>query len=455
MSDAKGRREDHPTSDVAKTTPANGLYLAYALPAAPLACLGLPLYALVPTYYTETIGLPLAAVGFVLLLIRFFDAAIDPVVGVLSDQFRPAFGRRRLAMLISLPVASLAAFMLYWPTVDAGIAWLGLWGILLSLGFTMATVPYAAWGAELVTGYRERSSLAAWREGLTLVGTLIAIILPFGIGFGKEQTISGLAWLGIVIAISLPLTGLVTIAICPEPREYSTTRLSLKQSLGFLFANKAFLRLLTAFFLNGFANGIPATLFLYFVSDRLGLPEARGPLLFLYFLCGIAGVPLASFAAKQFGKHRAWCMAMIAACLAFAVAPLLPAGSLYGFAAICAMTGLLLGFDLVIPPAIQADVIDVDTAQSGEQRSGLYFSAWGLATKLSLAAGVGLVFPVLSAFGFEPSAAASNTPTALFALAVTYAWVPVLLKFAAIALMWNFPLDEKAHKIVRDQIDRT
>jgi len=100
-------------------------------------------------------------------------------------------------------------------------------------------------------------------------------------------------------------------------------------------------------------------------------------------------------------------------------------------------------------------VIDVDTAQSGEQRSGLYFSAWGLATKLSLAAGVGLVFPLLSAFGFEPSAASTNTPTALFALAVTYAWIPVALKLAAISLMWNFPLDEKAHKIVRDQIDRS
>ena len=39
----------------------------------------------------------------------------------------------------------------------------------------------------------------------------------------------------------------------------------------------------------------------------------------------------------------------------------------------------------MLPPAIQADVIDVDTAASGEQRSGLYFATWGLATKLALA----------------------------------------------------------------------
>jgi GPH family glycoside/pentoside/hexuronide:cation symporter len=83
-----------------------------------------------------------------------------------------------------------------------------------------------------------------------------------------------------------------------------------------------------AFFLNGLANGIPATLFLYFVSARLGLPDARGPLLFFYFLCAIAGVPLAAWVARKVGKHRAWCYGMLAACVAFAPAPLLPEGSL-------------------------------------------------------------------------------------------------------------------------------
>ena len=446
-------RPDRRPSDVANAQPTGWRQLlAYALPAAPLACLGLPLYALVPTYYTETIGLPLASVGFVLLLIRIFDAAIDPVVGVLSDRFRPRFGRRRLALLVSLPVAAIASVMLYWPPQDAGLAWLGIWGIVLSLGFTMATVPYSAWGAEMATDYQERARLAAYREGLTLVGTLIAIVLPFAIGFGSDLPISGLAWLGILIAVLLPVTGLITIFTVPEPREYSTRRLSLSDSLKYLRGNSAFLRLLAAFFLNGFANGIPATLFLYFVSDRLGLPDARGPLLFLYFLCGIAGVPLANIVAARFGKHRSWCYAMLAACAAFAVAPLLPVGSLYGFAAICAATGLLLGFDLVLPPAIQADVIDVDTVESGEQRSGLYFAAWGLATKVSLAAGVGLVFPLLALFGFAPEQTTANSATALFALAVTYAWIPIVLKLAAIALMWNFPLDEAVQKQLRQTI---
>ena len=52
--------------------------IAYALPALPLAALTLPLYVLVPTFYSETLGLSLASVGAALLFVRIFDALIRP-----------------------------------------------------------------------------------------------------------------------------------------------------------------------------------------------------------------------------------------------------------------------------------------------------------------------------------------------------------------------------------------
>jgi GPH family glycoside/pentoside/hexuronide:cation symporter len=116
------------------------------------------------------------------------------------------------------------------------------------------------------------------------------------------------------------------------------------------------------------------------------------------------------------------------------------------------MTGVLLGFDLTLPPAIQADVIDVDTAASGEQRSGTYFAAWSLATKLSLAGGVGVVFPALAAFGFDPAEGAASEE-GLTALAIAYAWVPIAAKLASIAIMWNFPLDEETQRSLRQRIE--
>ena len=78
------------------------LLITYALPALPLAALTLPLYIIVPTFYSETLGLSLASVGAALLVVRIFDAVNDPVIGWLADRWRPAMGRRRAAPQMSI-----------------------------------------------------------------------------------------------------------------------------------------------------------------------------------------------------------------------------------------------------------------------------------------------------------------------------------------------------------------
>jgi GPH family glycoside/pentoside/hexuronide:cation symporter len=430
-----------------------GLLLAYALPALPLAALTLPLYIIVPTYYTETLGLSLSAVGAALLAVRIFDAVNDPLIGWIADRWRPSLGRRRAVFLVSLPVCALAGLMLFSPPAGAGVGHLALWGMVLSLGFTGAMLAYTAWGAELVGGYAERARIAGLRESLTLAGTLVAIVIPFAIGTGAAGGLDGLGVLGVAVAAGLVVFGGLAVRLVPEPVDYSVASGSLSAGLRQMAANQPFRRLIAAYFLNGLANGIPATLFLYFVAVRLEAPDMRGPLLFLYFLAGIGGVPLALWAAKRTSKHRAWCLAMLANCAVFSLVPLLGAGDVVAFAAICVVTGLLLGFDLSLPPAIQADVIDVDTDASGEQRSGAYFAAWSLSTKLSLAAGVGTVFPLLGLAGFDAAAGAANDGVAVGALVALYVWPPVALKLAAIALMWRFPLDQAGQETLRQRIE--
>jgi GPH family glycoside/pentoside/hexuronide:cation symporter len=426
--------------------------LFYVLPAIPIAALTLPLYIIVPTFYSETLGLSLAAVGGAIIAVRIIDAVTDPVIGWLSDRWRPPFGRRRSFFVVALFPAAVACIMLFWPPAKPTALYLAFWGAALSMGFTAMQLSYTAWGAELAGNYRVRSRIAGYREAFTLIGTLIAIALPFAIGIDGGG-FNGLAVLGVVVAVCLFLFGGLAVAKVPEPREYSVSKVNILEGLGHMARNGPFVRLIAAYFLNGLANGIPATLFLYFVAQRLDAADMRGPLLFIYFLAGLFGVPLTLKLASRLGKHRAWCYAMLFNAALFACVSLLGAGDAYVFAAICFGTGLTVAADLALPSAIQADVIDVDTASSGEQRSGLYFATWSLSTKLSLAAGVGIVFPLLSLFGFDPAPGAQNEETALAALAAIYVWIPVALKLGAIALMWNFPLDEAAQGVLRQKIE--
>ena len=437
--------------------PSASTLLAYALPALPLAVLTVPFYVIVPTYY-NALGLPIAAVGIALLAIRLLDALIDPAAGVIADRIESRFGRRKLLFALGVPLTTLAAVMLFLPPRDmAGTGYLLLWGIALSIGWTIALVPYQAWGAELSTSYAGRSRVSAYREGITFLGTLIALVMPEIVK--QAGTLTTEAALGPTlsifaygIAIALPVLAILALVIVPEPKDHSTQRLALKAGLATMLRNRPFIRLLAAYLVNGLANGLPATLFLLFVSERLQLVSSGGLFLIVYVGAGLAGIPLWLWLAHRTSKHRAWCLAMLTACAAFIFAPLLPAGSFAGFLIICIVTGIAVGADLALPASLQADVIDLDTAESGAQRSASYLAFWGLATKLALALAVGIAFPTLAMFGLDPGAG-KRSASGLTALALLYAALPVMLKLGAVALMWRFPMTQDAQEAARSKID--
>lgn len=427
--------------------------VAYGLPAVALAALTLPLYVVVPTFYAESLGLSVASIGLVLLFVRVFDAVNDPVVGYFCDRVRPRFGRRRTWFAAFVPIAMLGAWKLFWPPADTDIFYLGLWSVVVSIGYTGAVLPFTAWGAELATDYEGRSRIAAVREGLILVGTLLAIALPFTIGWSDPSAFHGLALLAVAIVIALPMLSLVTLAAVPEPAEHSRRQADFREGLRIIAGNRPFRRLAIAFFLNGYGNAIAATLFLLYCSQRLELAEWRGPFLLTYFAAGIVGIPFWTWLARKTSKHRAWCIAMIFAIIVFSPTPFLPSGEAWLFGIVCVLSGLALGADLTFPASIQADVIDVDTARSGEQRSGTYFALWSLATKLSLALAVGTVFPLLGLAGFDAGAGAVSTAFGITLLGFFYGWGPIAFKVPAVAMMWAFPLGRARVQELRAEIE--
>lgn len=420
--------------------------LAYAAPGLPAAMLLLPVYVHLPTYYAETVGLSLSAVGAALLAARLWDIAIDPLIGYLSDRTQSRFGRRKPWLLAALPVILFSTWLLFVPPGDAGWPYLLLWTMVLYLGAAMLQIPYLAWGAELSPDYGERTSIAGWREGMIVAGTLIAVLIP------ALVPARGLAALALVITLLLPPAVLLALWRLPSGIIVSATAKLDRQSLGQLWRNGPFRRLLLAWLLNGTANGLPASLVLLYVTHVLGESNLAGAVLLAYFAAGIAAVPLWLKLAARYGKHRVWCGAMLWTCGFFLLVPLLGPGDGYWFVAISVLTGLSLGADLALPPAMQADVIDLDEARHRQQRAGLFFALWGMATKLALALAVGIAFPLLDLIGF--SAKGDNDGQALFGLTALYCLVPVAFKLAAIMLMWGYPITQARQQRLRALIAR-
>ncbi len=239
----------------------------YALPALPLAALTLPVFVHLPAFYGDTLGLGLAAVGTILLLARLTDVASDPLIGWLSDRTPAALGRRRLWLALGTPLLAVAAWHLLRPPADAGAMHLLLWSILLYLGWTMVALPYQSWGAELSDDYHERSRIAGWREGATVAGTLAAAALPALVG-GRSPG-AALAVIAIGVAVALPATVALCLWRIPERPPAAAPAAIGRAALRLIAGNRPFRRLLAAYLLNGFANGLPATLFVLFVTHRL------------------------------------------------------------------------------------------------------------------------------------------------------------------------------------------
>ncbi len=267
-------------------------------------------------------------------------------------------------------------------------------------------------GAELSDSYDGRNRVVVSREAFAFVGTLAALVINYALSIGLEPAPAAartLEFFAIFLAFALPLAALVTVLGVPSPRTFDPEGGHARGSR--LHAQQHSVPAARAGLFDQRLRQWPAaTLFIMFISDRLQLGEKAGLFLVIYFISGLIGMPFWLQVAKLQSKHRSWCYAMLLACAAFAFAPLLPAGAEAGFLVICVITGFSVGADLVLPASMQADVIDVDTAASGEQTLRAYLAVWGLATKLALALAVGIAFPLLAAAATTPATTCGPTP---------------------------------------------
>ena len=401
--------------------------LAYGLFGLPLAMVALPVYVYVPQLYAERFGLSLASIGSALLLARVADALLDPVLGWWIDG-SPRDDAFRRFVLLATPFLACGFIALFHPPAQAaGLPMVWFLGALLVvyLGFSMATISYQSWGAALSQAQSQRTRLTATREGCGLIGVVIAAALP---------ALAPAQWLTLAFLLALVVSALLLVRRAPLPPRVPRPREGW-QSLLMPFRSKLFRWLFAVFLVNGIAAAIPATLFLFFAKDGLQLAQYAGLFLVLYFVAAALSMPAWAMLARRFGEARAWIAAMLLAVAAFIGAYWLNAGDAAAFGLICVASGLTLGADLALPPALLAAVIG-HAGHSG-QREGVYFGAWSWATKMNLALAAGVALPLLQFLGYAPG---NHDTSAVEALRVGYAVVPCGLKLLAAALIWRAPL---------------
>jgi glycoside/pentoside/hexuronide:cation symporter, GPH family len=399
--------------------------LAYGAMGLPLAFVALPLYVILPNHYATAFGMPLATLGLVLLGARLLDAVIDPFIGRWCDRMFARSPRQILWMAAVAALVLAAGFgLLFFPATREPqllLVWASVFLVITYAAYSALSVAHQSWGAMLGGDELQRSRIVAWREGLALVGVVLASVAP--------------------VAIGLPGTWIL-FSICLVMGWFAWSRALRPVALASLqrhniwrpLQQPRFRRLLGIFVLNGIASAIPATLVLFFVQDRLQASRALEPVfLGTYFVCAAASMPLWLQLVRRIGLTRSWLCGMLVAVTAFVWAATLGTGDTVAFILVCAASGVALGTDLALPGAMLAGLI----ANAGHRGhlEGAYFGWWNFATKLNLALAAGLALPLLALFGYAPGARDAG---ALTALTMAYCLLPCLLKLAAAALLFQY-----------------
>jgi GPH family glycoside/pentoside/hexuronide:cation symporter len=435
--------------------------LAYATPAFALAIVGIPVYVYIPKFYTDVVGINIAALGYIMFSVRIFDAVTDPAIGYLSDRTKTPFGRRQPYIAIGSFLVAIAMYFLFNPPAASSrfeTIWFGIFIYLLFLFWTAVVVPFESLGPEITFDYHERTSLFGMRDGFLIIGTLAAASSPalvqwlFGLEGDADGERAKFFWIAVIYAPIL-IGSCLWCALSIRERQVSVTpgRGGLWSGLRQVVHNRPFVVLLIAYTVSAIGNNLPATLILYYVQYVLQSQLADFFLL-LYFVTGVLFLPLWIVLSRRTDKKWAWILSMVINTGAFIGVFFLGPGDAVIYGVLVFLSGIGFGATLAIPSAIQADVIDYDELLTGERREGQYIGLWSISKKFAAAIGIGAGLTILGFAGYTPNT--EQPPQVIFTLRVLYALVPSICNFAAILIAFAYPISSRVHQEIREAIAR-
>jgi glycoside/pentoside/hexuronide:cation symporter, GPH family len=388
-----------------------------------------------------------ALVGVALALPRLLDLFLDPLVGGWSDRLRSRWGRRKPFILVGAVLAgAVATAMWYFPAGKSPTFyfwWLAIGSGAMAIAYSILIVPYGALGLELVSDYHERTRLMGTKSVLHKAsGVVNQWLLKWVQLAGGGNLVAGGRLCAPILGATIAGLGIITVWKTPERLAAANTpappRVSLLASWRITLGRSDFVRLclaqilifasllvidntgfyLNVFYVNGGSMGTGA-----WMKGWYGTAMQAG---------GILAIPFIVRLARRIGKKQA-----LLCCTA-----LLGVGGIAKW--FCYVPGagwwLLLPSALMAPglvavlvliPSMTADICDLDAAESGARREGMYNAVLAWAIKVALSGSIFLSGWVLSLTGWVTALKENQGADTFLTMRIVFAGGTVL--FAVVA----------------------
>ena len=407
-------------------------------------------------FYTDAALILPALAGNALLIGKIWDAVNDPLFGWITDKTKSRFGKRRVFMIFgAIPLGISIALLWFVPKADliSTFIWIAATFILFDTLWTLTNVPYYSLTSELTDDYDERSSLTTYRMVMAVPAYLIGVALtPVIVGlFALQRT--GYAFIGILYGIIAAVVLLVSAAGLRERKDLVTAKpeTSPLKSLLIAIKNKPFVKLCGIYFIINISFAFIKILMAYYIEYQLLMKAETSLVMGLMLVCVTLSLPFWQWVSRKIDKGPAYGLGMLVGGAAVVLTFFLPHHSTMLIYLIAVLAGFGFSAQWIFPWAMVADVADYDRLETGQQRSGVYYGVWGLATKISEALALAAVGWILTGFGYVPNV--EQTPHALLGIRLFFGLIPAACIFISLPLLFKYPITRKSHAEVRAKLE--
>ncbi len=227
-------------------------------------------------YYEDILGISAVFTGILLMAARVFDAANDPVMGVLVAKTRSRFGKFRPWLLSGTVLNALVLYAMFAAPesmegrnllIYASVAYI-LWGVT----YTMMDIPYWSMIPAFAKDGKEREGLSTLGRTCAGVGsalvTVITMPMVMRLGGGDER--EGFKWFTLIVAVFFAFTAILMCVCIKEKSTVDIPTTSVGDMFKALLKNDQAMTVVVAIVLINCSIYLTSNLVIYFFKYDFG-----------------------------------------------------------------------------------------------------------------------------------------------------------------------------------------
>jgi GPH family glycoside/pentoside/hexuronide:cation symporter len=408
-------------------------------------------------FYTDVYKIPAAAAGTIMLVARFWDMAIDPVIGVISDRTQTRWGKFRPYILFgALPYAVLAILTFTTPNLgETGkILYAGTTYVLLMTAYAAVNLPYSSLAAVMTGDTYERAGLNTYRFICAFGGQFVVtgLALTLAKWFGGGDKAQGFQYTVVLFGCLSLVFFFLTFKTSKERVKPSTAlESSLKEDLKNLGKNRPWIVLalvgIVSFVMFAMQNAAVAYYFKYYIGkeENVQLFNVVGTVAL------IVALPLSKPLARRFGNKNVFIASSLLSGIFFMAIYLPGAQSLTTVYVLNILAKMAYAPAVPLLWTMIADSADYSEWKTGRRATGLYFSAATFAQKAGWGIGAAIAGWLLTVFNYVPEA--KQTDTALQGIKLLVSVIPGALYMSCALFMLFYNIDSRTTDLMKRDLE--